>query len=346
MLSVCVIGRNERSGLAECAPSLDRLAALGVPYETIYVDSASSDGSAEFAAAHFDQVLVLAPHAHLNASAGRRVGTVAARGDWIVYLDGDMALSADFLPRLRDLVAGDPHGGVVGHTLNRYPDGSTSLPLGGYNVHGEAVRLFGGACVLPRRDVLDAGNWRAGIYSNEEAELAGRLARTPARIIWYDDVMAEHFTPRIPKVKMLVGLFVPWRGVLGKKYYGVGQVVAAGLRDGTLGGFVRIRWAPFLFLALMAAALAAAIAGWPRTALGVAAFAVAFAVAKGGVRAPIIYLSWLPQLLLGIGRHDPAFRPAVLKAWSRGRGWQDFSPQGRGFDEPTDEGITQRHDPQ
>ena len=51
VLSVVVIGRNEGERLARCLESVRAMADPGGPVELIYVDSASTDGSPERAAA-------------------------------------------------------------------------------------------------------------------------------------------------------------------------------------------------------------------------------------------------------------------------------------------------------
>lgn len=321
-LTVCAIGRNEGAGIARCGASLSRLQEIGVSFETIYVDSASHDTSAEQAARHFDYVAVLEDSPHLSASAGRHVGTLLARGRWIIYLDGDMELAAEILPHVSALVtSGHGKQGLAGLTLNRYPDGSESVMRIRGNRNGEPARGFGGAVILPRSSALAAGNWNPCLYANEEMELYGRIRKQNARVIWHDAPLALHHTPRIPKMAHLYGLFIPGNRILGKKFYGAGQVVVSGLRNGTLKDFLRVRPEPFTYLALLALSMAVAATGAYWLAAGALGIACAYALKRGGLLAPISYLAWFPQIICGLSKYPSDYEPSIAKRWSRKTGW-------------------------
>src|SRR4051812_29985706 len=99
VLSVIVIGRNEAAGLDPLQRSIAPLADR-VECETIYVDSASTDDSVDVATTLFDRTVVLDEDANLSASAGRYVGAGLARGEWMLFLDGDMILEPEIIPDL------------------------------------------------------------------------------------------------------------------------------------------------------------------------------------------------------------------------------------------------------
>lgn len=310
-LTVCVIGRNEAKNIERCARSLRRLA--GTQIETIYVDSASTDGSAQVAARWFDRVLILEFSQHLNASAARHVGTREARGRWILYLDGDMELAPEIIADIDRLItSGNERQGLAGKTINIYPDGSTSLMLIKGNRDSATAIGFGGAVLLPRNAVIAAGNWNPRLYSNEEMELLGRV-RHYCNVIWHDRTLALHHTEKFNKLSFLFSLFIPWKSLLGKKFYGAGQVVSAGIYDGTLKEFLAVKRAPFVYIGLMFTAALAALAGLYWIAAAIALAAVAYATKAGGRNAPITYLSWLPQIATGVWRYPRDYVPRVTE---------------------------------
>ena len=59
ILAVVIIGRNEGERLVRCLESVRTMADPGGPVEVIYVDSASTDGSPQRAAALGAQVLTV-----------------------------------------------------------------------------------------------------------------------------------------------------------------------------------------------------------------------------------------------------------------------------------------------
>jgi glycosyltransferase involved in cell wall biosynthesis len=308
-VSVVAIGRNEARNLPRLVQSLRPLSALGA-IETIYVDSASTDDSPQIARQLFDCVVELAASAYLNASVGRHVGTQTARGDWIVYLDGDMTLREEFIPVLRALIErGDRTHGVVGKCLHVYPDGGTREMTIHGNRDGMRCVAFGGAVVLPREMVLAAGNWNPGLYAYEEVELYGRLRRTTCQVTFRDVPFADHHTARLPKWRMLLGSLVPYRSVLGKKYYGAGQAFMASLRGGTLGAFLRVKPGPFIFVAGLLLSLFALLAQWYVAALLVLLLTIAVSVRSAGLFGPVLYASWIPQLVLGAFKYRPQHTP-------------------------------------
>src|SRR5690242_7292554 len=95
-LSVVVIGRNEGLRLERCLRSVAGMHPVRGAIELIYVDSASTDGSAERAARLGAKVIRVAP-LHPCASVGRNAGWKAATAEIILFLDGDTVLASEFV---------------------------------------------------------------------------------------------------------------------------------------------------------------------------------------------------------------------------------------------------------
>lgn len=94
-LSVVVIGRNEGSRLERCLLSIRGMESPG-DVETIYVDSASTDGSAALAKSLGAKVIVIQP-SRPTAALGRNAGWRVASAPFILFLDGDTILDPHFV---------------------------------------------------------------------------------------------------------------------------------------------------------------------------------------------------------------------------------------------------------
>lgn len=318
-LSICVIGRNEGRHLAACAQSLEQLAALGIDYETVFVDSASTDDSVAIAQAHFGKVICLTASKFLNAGAARHVGTNHCSGTWILYMDGDMELCAESLPVIEELIrSGREHAGLCAYTENVFPDGTRNLIEFKGNVPGKPCRMIGGTSILPRSDVIAVGNWACTLFAYEESELYSRLLAHGVEVSWQPCRLVEHKTPKVPTLRKLVGVVVPYRSYLGKKFYGAGQVTQLTLRNGNFRDFARLKPDAYLMSAsLVAAGAGAPVLGWYALAFPSAAF-VANCV-RSGLRGAINNACWQSQLVCGLGRLESGFTPVIEQVLTRSR---------------------------
>ena len=160
MISVIVIGKNEGARLGTCLSSVKK--ALGVlSHEVIYVDSRSTDDSVAIAKAHGARCFTL--HAEdTTAGLGRYVGTQAARGEYLLFLDGDMQLQPGFAERAMMKMAADGYDGACGVREDHYmKDGALVSVNENYFqcTRERIVPEFGGAIFL-KADALNAcGGW-------------------------------------------------------------------------------------------------------------------------------------------------------------------------------------------
>ncbi|KUO04848.1 hypothetical protein AQJ67_09925 [Streptomyces caeruleatus] len=95
-MSIVIPARNTAHSLG---PVLDALAAQDTngSVETIVVDDASEDATAEIAAAHPAVDTLIRLRTQSGAAAARNAGTALASADTVVYLDGDMVLAPHVL---------------------------------------------------------------------------------------------------------------------------------------------------------------------------------------------------------------------------------------------------------
>lgn len=312
-LTVCIIGRNESQNLPRCAVSLLALKDAGILYESIYVDSASSDQSVCVAKKHLDVVITLAENSDLNASAARAVGTEHAQGEWILYLDGDMMLSPDFVPVIkRHLAQYNGVDGVAGRTLNRYPDGSTDFIVFHGNENTKRCRAFGGAVMLKRDAVLQVGNWARNLYSNEEVELFSRLLKVNSEVIWTDVTMVEHITEKFNATGKFLGNLVPYRSFLGKKFHGAGQATRLCLSNGNFIAFACLK--PYQYLMTICLCICSIILIFNVYAsLVLLTMTFALISLKRGFKFAVNCICWASQVFFGWRKLNFGFYPSVTE---------------------------------
>ena len=229
MLSIIVIGRNEREHLKRLVSSFQFLRDKLSYVQTIFVDSASKDGTYEHAIELFDECYRLEESNYLCASAGRSVGTEKATQEWLLYLDADMELCPEFFSAIDLSAKIESDIGYIGKYINIFDDNKIQITCFNTGNGSGVAQMIGGAVLLRRKEVLLAGNWNPSLFSHEEDELYSRL-KMRNKVIQYIDVpMIKHYTEKRGKISMLIYIFLPWGG-LGKKYYGIGQVIAAKIK--------------------------------------------------------------------------------------------------------------------
>lgn len=97
-ISVLIVNYNGVSHLERCLTSLAR---QGYPrFETIVVDNASTDGSADWVAEHFPQVHLICSERNLGFAAGNNLGIREARGELIATLNTDTEVDPEYLEML------------------------------------------------------------------------------------------------------------------------------------------------------------------------------------------------------------------------------------------------------
>ena len=122
---VVVIGRNEGQRLERCLRSL----AQGAD-KVVYVDSGSTDGSQQLAAALGVEVLALDMGVPFTAARARNEGFAALQRllpamQWVQFVDGDCEVDAGWLATAQAFLAGHPAVAVVcGRRRERFPQRS------------------------------------------------------------------------------------------------------------------------------------------------------------------------------------------------------------------------------
>jgi GT2 family glycosyltransferase len=125
-LSIVIVNWNVRDLLRQClssvAQSLNQEKGRRLSVQTIVVDNASTDGSAEMLRSEFPDVHVIANEENLGFTAGNNQGLAVSDGRYVLLLNPDTELVDDALAEMVAFMEGRPRVGALGPQLV-YPDG-------------------------------------------------------------------------------------------------------------------------------------------------------------------------------------------------------------------------------
>lgn len=192
-VSVVVIGRNEGERLSRCLAAVADAAWGDVSHELLYVDSQSADDSVARARESGARVLESTDLSPCAAKA-RNLGWREARGEFVLFLDGDTELHPAFVGRALAAMAEPAVCAVWGHRREAHPGRSI------YNrvldldwVHRPGRTLYFGGDALVRREALEAvGGFDPTLRAGEEPELCARLRARGWEIEHIDAPMTRH----------------------------------------------------------------------------------------------------------------------------------------------------------
>lgn len=188
-----VIGRNEGHRLIDCLRSMQ-----GAARRVIYVDSGSTDGSAEAARALGAEVVALDLSQPFTAARARNAGLAALHddgADFVQLVDGDCVIDPGWIATARAFLASHPQAAVAcGRRRENHPEASVYNRLCDREWNtppGEALACGGDALV--RRAALQAvGGFRDDLIAGEEPEMCLRLRRAGWSIWRLDAEMTLH----------------------------------------------------------------------------------------------------------------------------------------------------------
>jgi asparagine synthase (glutamine-hydrolysing) len=223
-LSVIIVNWNTREILKNCLTSVETY-LKAVSHETLVVDNASSDGSAEMVAKEFPQVRLIRNTENVGFGRANNQAMRAAAGRFFLLLNSDTVLIDDSVARLVTRVRADREVGVahcrhlmsdrrLQHTTYRFPSIKLALLedfglykvlpvqkrgetlLGGYwdqDRERDVDWVAGSFMLLPRRVFEEtAGFSEAYFMYGEDMEWCYRIRDRGWRIRYYPEASVVH----------------------------------------------------------------------------------------------------------------------------------------------------------
>jgi GT2 family glycosyltransferase len=222
-LSIIIVNWNTRELLAQCLESVrsDADTLKGWNVETLVVDNASADGSAEMVREQFPWANLIENRANVGFARANNQAIARAAGQYLLLLNSDAEIQDGALGSLLEFVASHPGAGAVGARLLN-PDGSLQLschpmltpgremwrllfldrvyPRASYPMHRwdtstpRRVEVIKGACFLARRAALDQVGLLDESYFmyTEEVDLCYRLAQAGWEVWWAPGAEVVH----------------------------------------------------------------------------------------------------------------------------------------------------------
>lgn len=179
-------------------------------FEVIVVDNASSDATAELAAAAGARV-VFEPHQQIARA--RNAGAAASTGEWLIFVDADTWPDASLLRATLDaLGSGEICGGGAQVDFDHL---DLALYRAGQVIWNTGSRLLGlaaGCYVFCTREGFEAvGGFSEQVYAGEEAFFSRRLSRW-GRARGQKFKVFSH--PRVLTSGRKTQWFAPWQHIL------------------------------------------------------------------------------------------------------------------------------------
>ena len=200
-MGVVIIGRNEGQRLVRCLQSV-----IGVAPTVVYVDSGSTDGSAERARAMGAEVVELDMRRPFTAALARNAGwrrlvQIAPQTTTVHFFDGDCEVVPGWLREALEALAEHPERAVVcGRRRERFPEASAfnrQCEIE-WNAGAGEIRSCGGDALMRIDALAGVGGYREDLIAGEEPELCVRLRaagwkiwRLKRDMVWHDAAMTR-----------------------------------------------------------------------------------------------------------------------------------------------------------
>lgn len=200
LVSIVVLNYNGQLYLEKCLKSLEK---LNYPnFEVILVDNASTDGSVDYVQSYFPWVRVIKNRKNFGYAKGNNIGIAYAKGEFIVLLNMDTYVCANWLSKLIESVQTDLKIGACG---GKFYDYYKKRPVNvhrycridknkrPYDIPQEVATLYG-AGILVRRKVFE----NIGLFDStyfmyfEEIDLCWRMRLAGFRCVYVPDAIVYH----------------------------------------------------------------------------------------------------------------------------------------------------------
>jgi glycosyltransferase involved in cell wall biosynthesis len=190
MLSFVVPAHDEEGAIAATVRSIgDAARSAQAAFEIIVVDDASSDRTAELAAAEGAQVLRIERR---QIAAARNAGARAARGETFVFVDADTLIGADVVTGLERAIDAGAVGGGAAIRFDAPTPRWLDVVLPASIWLARRLRITGGCFLFCRRDAFEAvGGFDETLFAAEEIRLCRALRARGEFVILREAVLTS-----------------------------------------------------------------------------------------------------------------------------------------------------------
>ena len=214
MISFIIIGRNIELTAKICFDSLflsTQYAALN-DHEILYIDSSSTDKTLDIVK-RYPSVRIFRIEENYNAAAARNVGAQEAKGDYLIFLDGDMELQPEFLKdRLLDTLGQPKYDYVSGDLINYFYKNNTfqfitKAPYFG-NLLGDEKNesVVGGLFAITKKTFQSVSGMNIYYKMCEDYDFGLRLAQKNILLKRLNAVFVHHHTVSYIDVNRMKGM--------------------------------------------------------------------------------------------------------------------------------------------
>ena len=130
-ISIITVGMNHLSYLKPLLASIYGENEPKTPFEMIYVDNCSTDGSVEYIRANYPQVKVIVNTEPLGFGENNNKGVFASTGKYIAIINPDIVMHSGSLDRLFNFAESHPDVGIIVPKLLN-PDGTFQYSVRGF----------------------------------------------------------------------------------------------------------------------------------------------------------------------------------------------------------------------
>ena len=225
MLSFIVIGKNEGFKISLCIQSIMNTVNYNCisNYEIIYVDSNSIDDSIS-RVKEFPSVKIFKLTHKANAAIARNLGAKNAKGDKMLFIDGDMELLPEKLCSIYIEGNSQNYDFLSGDFVDLYygVDGSVYKKKKYYNTNRNTYsNTVGGLFLISRHYWDQVGGMRIEFRRSQDLDFGLRMSNIGLRLMRVKDTIAIHHTVEYNHVRrvfkdILKGNWL-YRGLLYKK---------------------------------------------------------------------------------------------------------------------------------
>jgi GT2 family glycosyltransferase/Flp pilus assembly protein TadD/SAM-dependent methyltransferase len=216
LVSIIILTFNQLQYTKECVESI--LQHTREPYEIIFVDNGSSDGSIKWLREKISKEAhwrLIENNSNLGFARGCNQGIAASAGEYILLLNNDVVVTEDWLSGMLECLGSDPHTGIIGPVTNNisglqkdaWTTYETIKEMHGYaaifkekNRHRRIpLRRIVGFCMLFRRSLVEAigmldENFGTGNFEDDDYCLRASLGGY--RNLIAGDVFIHHYGSR------------------------------------------------------------------------------------------------------------------------------------------------------